>query len=75
MNKQTFWVIIDKDGNYYPRFCNKNKEDCIKNFEDFSMKKWNKMEKKGFQCIKVKVVPCILEENIETSSVASSIQI
>ncbi len=72
MIEQTFWIITDKDGNYYCRFCMKNKKECIEKFEQFSMRNWEEMQKKGFKCIKIKMIPCLLEENVKECKITTS---
>ncbi|NPA81263.1 MAG: hypothetical protein GXO31_01510 [Epsilonproteobacteria bacterium] len=74
MLEKTFWVIVDKNGDYYPRFCMKTKEESIKKFEEFSMREWPKMEEKGFKCIKVKIVPYVLKDNLQEQEVSASVR-
>ncbi len=62
MRREIFWVIADSDGNYYPNFCCRSKEESIEVFEKYSMKDWETMKKRGFKCIKVKFNPADLEE-------------
>ncbi len=64
MRNQIFWVIKGPDGTYYPNSCKRTREESINDFEKFSMQKWDEMEKKGYECIGVKLIPVDFEEKL-----------
>ncbi len=64
MKHQIFWVIKGPDGNYYPNSCKRTREESISNFEKFCMQKWQEMERKGYECIGVKLMPLDFEEKL-----------
>ena len=65
MQKEIFWVISDSDGNYYPNFCTRSKEESIETFEKYSMNDWEIMKKRGFKCVKVRFNPADLNNEFE----------